>query len=231
MVRIPSFTRRPGTAGTPVEDRGHDGDGAGRGRTGGETAAETRATPVREQIDDRGTHRATGTATVTDQTRSDQAVTGQTTTGQTTTGQTSGNPTVTDRVGADGTGVDRAVPERGTGRVVERVPAPKARASMLATLGLIFGVTAALLVLSGVLAGYGILLAIVGLLLSIGGVSATSRRHIAGRTDALLGIALCVGAIVLGGLALTGTLPWLTSEVDKATEIREWLDTQFTDRF
>jgi hypothetical protein len=117
-------------------------------------------------------------------------------------------------------------------RTVVAAPAgPRPRASMLATIGLVIGVAAALTVLTGVLAGYGIALGIAGLLLSIGGLSATGKRHVAGKSDALLGMALNVGAMVVGALALTGALPWLTTETDKVEQLRQWLDTQFADRF
>lgn len=144
--------------------------------------------------------------------------------------------TGTDGTGPDRTGTDRTAPERPQGRpatepIVVRAPAPKARASVLATLGLVTGVSAALLVLTGELAAYGIALAVLGLLLSLGGISATSRRHVAGKSDALLGVILSVGAMVLGGLALTGALSWLTTETDTVGQIKQWLDTQFANRF
>jgi hypothetical protein len=110
---------------------------------------------------------------------------------------------------------------------VERKP----RASLLATLGLILGVAAALMVLSGPLLGYGIGLAVLALILSLGGVSATGRRHVAGRTDALIGMVLALATIVVGVLALTGSLSWLGTDMQPVNSAREWLDTQFVDRF
>lgn len=111
------------------------------------------------------------------------------------------------------------------------VPGPKPRASLLATLGLIVGVTAALFVLTGTLAGYGIALGVLALLLSVGGLSATGRRHIAGKSDALIGLALGLGAIVVGILALTGQFAWPSGDADTVQRFREWLDSQFVDRF
>jgi hypothetical protein len=135
------------------------------------------------------------------------------------------------RVGADHSpDVDRG---HDTDRKPEPVvPAgPHPRASMLATLSLIFGVAAGLFVLTGALAGYGIGLGGVALLLAIGGISATGRRHVAGKTDALIGLVLGLGAVVLGILALTGSLSWLTTDTDTVARVREWLDSQFIDRF
>jgi hypothetical protein len=108
---------------------------------------------------------------------------------------------------------------------------PKPRASLLATLGLITGVAGALLVLSGPLLGYGIGVAGLALVLSLAGVRATRKRHIAGKTDALIGMVLALGAIVVGVLALTGSLSWLGTDMQPVNSLREWLDTQFIDRF
>ena len=119
-------------------------------------------------------------------------------------------------------------------KTIEQPPVaagPKPRASLLATLGLIVGVVAALLVLSGPLLGYGIGLAVLGLILSLGGIHATGKRHIAGKTDALIGMVLALGAIVVGVLALTGSLSWLGTDLQPVTSVRDWLDAQVIDRF
>jgi hypothetical protein len=113
----------------------------------------------------------------------------------------------------------------------EPVAGPKPRASLLATLGLILAVGSALLVLSGPLLGYGVGVAVLALILSLAGLRATRRRHIAGKTDALIGTALSLAAIVVGVLALTGTLTWLGTDMQPVNTVREWLDAQFVDRF
>ncbi|SNY08223.1 hypothetical protein [Paractinoplanes atraurantiacus] len=112
------------------------------------------------------------------------------------------------------------------------VPAgPKPRASLLATLGLILGVASVFLVLSGPLLGYGIGVAGLALILSLSGIHATGKRHVAGKSDALLGMIFSLGAIVLGILALTGSLNWLGTDMQPVNNFREWLDAQFVDRF
>ncbi|MEU8297795.1 DUF308 domain-containing protein [Micromonospora sp. NPDC048909] len=111
------------------------------------------------------------------------------------------------------------------------VRGPKPRASLLATLGLVIGVAGALFVLTGTLAGYGIGLGAVGAVLSVLGLSATRRRHIAGKTDALFGIVFGLGAVVIGVLAMTGQFDWPTTDGDWVQRFREWLDSQFVDRF
>jgi hypothetical protein len=108
---------------------------------------------------------------------------------------------------------------------------PKPRSSLLATLGLILGVAAALLVLSGPLVGYGIGVAALGLVLSLAGIHATGRRHVAGKTDALIGMVLALGAIVVGVLALTGSLSWAGTDLQPVSSLRDWLDTHLVDRF
>jgi hypothetical protein len=110
-------------------------------------------------------------------------------------------------------------------------PMRRSRTSMLATLGLALGVVAALGVLSGRLAAYGVAVGVVALLLSMAGMSATRRRHVAGKGDGLLGLLLSLGAIVVGILVLTGSLPWLTTDTDTVGRARDWLDTQWNSRF
>ncbi|WP_436526724.1 hypothetical protein [Actinoplanes sp. HUAS TT8] len=105
------------------------------------------------------------------------------------------------------------------------------RTSGLATLGLIVSIAGIALVLSGPMAGYGIGVAGLGLLLSLAGLGATRKQHVAGKGDALIGIAVSIGAIVLGVLALNGQLSWLGTDVQPASNLREWLDAQFANRF
>jgi hypothetical protein len=110
-------------------------------------------------------------------------------------------------------------------------PVKKARASLLATLGLGFSVAGALFVLSGPLMGYGVGLAGLAFVLSIAGLHATGKRHVAGKPDALIGLIVSLGAIVVGVLGLTGSLSWLGTDAQTVNITREWLDTQFIDRF
>jgi hypothetical protein len=139
-------------------------------------------------------------------------------------------------VGTDAQSRDLRPPARrpAEDRTLEQpvVPAgPKPRGSLLATVGLILSVAAAMLVLSGPLLGYGIGLAVLALIFSLGGVSATGKRHIAGKTDAVLGMVLSLAAIVVGVLALTSSLSWLGTDMQPVNSVREWLDAQFVNRF
>jgi hypothetical protein len=125
-----------------------------------------------------------------------------------------------------------ARPTDSTGTDHTPAPAgPKPRASLLATLGLVLGVASILLVLSGPLLGYGIAVGGLALILSLSGIHATGKRHVAGKSDALLGMVLSLGAIVLGVLALTGSLNWLGTDTQTVNTVREWLDAQFVNRF
>ncbi|MEW1585088.1 thrombospondin [Micromonospora vinacea] len=108
---------------------------------------------------------------------------------------------------------------------------PKPRASLLATLGLIVSVAGAMFVLTGTLAGYGIGLGAFGAVLAVLGLMATRRRHVAGKTDALFGVLIGLAAVVIGVLAMTGQFDWPTTDGDWVSRFREWLDSQFVDRF
>ncbi|MET8912187.1 DUF4190 domain-containing protein [Micromonospora sp. NPDC004551] len=114
---------------------------------------------------------------------------------------------------------------------VEPFTTKRPRASLLATLGLIVSVVGALFVLSGTLAGYGIGLGAVGAVLAVLGLVATRRRHVAGKTDALIGIAVGLAAVVLGVVAMTGQFDWPTTDGEWIGRFREWLDSQFAELF
>ncbi|MEU1751744.1 DMT family transporter [Micromonospora matsumotoense] len=129
-------------------------------------------------------------------------------------------PADRDRVAADGARPEPPV-----------VAGPKPRASLLATLGLIVSVVGAAFVLTGTLAGYGIALGALGAICSVLGLMATRRRHVAGTTDALIGVLVGLAAVVLGVLAFTGQFDWPTTDGDWVGRLREWLDSQFVDRF
>ncbi|GAA4435665.1 hypothetical protein [Phytohabitans houttuyneae] len=126
--------------------------------------------------------------------------------------------------------VDRVETRREPEPVPEPV-GPRPRSSLMATLALIVGVVAALATLTGVLAGYGIVAGGLAVLLAIAGVSATGRRHVAGRSEAMLALVLGLGAVVFGILVVTDSLSWITTASDKVGELRNWLDTQTVDRF
>jgi hypothetical protein len=126
---------------------------------------------------------------------------------------------------------DHTVRDKPVDRPAPVVAGPRPRASLLATLSLILGVVAALVVLTGLLAGYGIGLGVLAALLAVGGIAATRRRHVAGKSDALIGLVLGLGAVVVGIMALTGALPWLGTDTDSVSQLRDWLDRQFVDRF
>ncbi|WKU08180.1 thrombospondin [Micromonospora sp. HUAS LYJ1] len=126
---------------------------------------------------------------------------------------------------ADGVDTD------GTGPQPPVVAGPKPRSSLLATFGLIVSVVGAGFVLTGTLAGYGIALGAFGAVCSVLGLIATRRRHVAGTTDALVGVLVGLAAVVLGVLAFTGQFDWPTTDGDWVARFREWLDSQFVDRF
>jgi hypothetical protein len=46
-----------------------------------------------------------------------------------------------------------------------------------------------------------------------------------------MGIVLALGTMLVGSLALTGSLSWLTTEMDTVSQLRQWLDSQFAGIF
>lgn len=107
-------------------------------------------------------------------------------------------------------------------------PQPKirARASLFATLALMVGLTSVYAALTGRLAPVAIALGVLGLLLSFAGMSASGRPRIAGGGLSAFALLLSIGGAVLGVLAMYGSVPWLDSDVDQVSRMRDWLDTQ-----
>jgi hypothetical protein len=141
---------------------------------------------------------------------------------------------------AEGRAEERAAEERaaeGAGPVadervgpVEDRPAVPARprwnrVSFGATLGLILGLTALYAVLTGTLAQVGLLVGVVGFLLASSGFAGARRDGVTGHSLALLGMLCSAAAIVLGVLAITDTLPWLSTGKDNVPLVRDWVDT------
>jgi len=109
--------------------------------------------------------------------------------------------------------------------VVTTPVGPRPRASGFATLSLIVSVLAVVAVATGGLAGPGIALGAIAALLAFGGIAATSRRHVAGKSDALLGMFLGLAAVVVGVLCVTGNLPWLTTNTNLLDNLQQWIQT------
>jgi hypothetical protein len=221
-VRIPTFSRHSSTD-TADDER--------------PTVATGDTAPVRERMDaPPPPPRDRGTATVTEPTDA-------TTTRWAGTNRADANRAEANRAAAERDAANRDANvqvarrdrfEHEAERPEDRTPViagPRPRASLLATLGLICAVVAVMLVLSGPLLGYGLGVAVLALILSLSGIHATGRRHVAGKSDALIGMVLSLAAIVVGVLALTGSLSWLGTDVQPVNSLREWLDTQFVNRF
>jgi hypothetical protein len=121
---------------------------------------------------------------------------------------------------------ERSVDQRG---VDEREPAervvmgPRPRSSGLAMISLILGVLAVAAVATGVLAAAGVAVGALAVLFGIGGVSATGRRHVAGRSEAMFAVLLGLAAVVFGIMALTDTLSWLSSDTNQVSRLRDWM--------
>jgi hypothetical protein len=64
---------------------------------------------------------------------------------------------------------------------------------------------------------------VVAALLGFGGISATGRRHVAGKADALLGLALGLASVGFGVIALTGRFGWLNTHTSLIADLLQWL--------
>ncbi|WP_240944099.1 thrombospondin [Micromonospora thermarum] len=230
MVRIPSLSRR--TEPAPDDTTGRTGEATATRDGAADGTARTARPVVTDRSDERTTYRGTGTpADTRDTDATRRAATARTPIADASQERTLDGRTVDLDRDAAAARADRdrdGVPDRAERPVVT---GPKPRSSLLATLGLIAGVAGVLFVLTGALAGYGIGLGAVGAVLAVLGLVATRRRHVAGTTDALLGVAAGLGAVVLGVVAMTGQFDWPTTDGDWVARFREWLDSQFVDRF
>lgn len=126
-----------------------------------------------------------------------------------------------DRAAADRAAADQALADREPAERV--VVGPRPRSSGMATISLILGVLAVAAVATGVLAAVGVAVGVLAVLFGIGGVSATGRRHVAGRSEALFAVVLGLAAVVFGIMALTDTLSWLSSDTNQVSRLRDWL--------
>jgi hypothetical protein len=115
-------------------------------------------------------------------------------------------------------------PAPGTAPDIVPVRQAPARASLMATFGVVFGVAGVAVALTGLLAPWAIAVGAVGLLLSFGGVIAGARPNVAGRGLGTLGVLINGTAMVFGILAVTGQVSWLDSDVDQVARLNEWLD-------
>jgi hypothetical protein len=260
VVRIPAYSRRREAAPTEDENRDGRIDERDRrpGVDSEPTAARDRQEHSAYRSDSGAAPAASGTSTNADpdwnnpnQGTDDLRQSADRAAADRATAQRMGGPADSPHAGVYSTDVDRTrehervpgdAPVGTQPPIVDRTPevdrqppvapaGPRPRASLLATLSLILGVGAALFVLTGTLAAYGIALGGLAAFLAVGGISATGRRHVAGKSDALIGLFLGLGAVVVGILALTGQFGWPTTDGDYVQRFREWLDAQFVNRF
>ncbi|MET7392144.1 hypothetical protein ABZS66_01420 [Dactylosporangium sp. NPDC005572] len=102
-------------------------------------------------------------------------------------------------------------------------PAP-ARASLLATFGLMLGLAAVAVSLTGLLAPSALPIGALGLMFSFAGIIAGARPGVAGRGLGALGVLAGGTAIVFAIIAMTGQVSWLDSDVDQVARLNDWLD-------
>jgi hypothetical protein len=101
------------------------------------------------------------------------------------------------------------------------------RVSAWAALGLIVGVVAVCVTLTGLLAPEGLALGVIAVLVSIRGIVGASRPGITGHSLAILGVLAGLTAAGLGWAAITGRISWLSSRTDEVASWHTWLLAHF----
>lgn len=101
----------------------------------------------------------------------------------------------------------------------------RSRTSAMAGLGLVLAVVAVIAVATGRLAVVGVVIGVLALLVSVGGVTATGNHHpyLAGRIEALIGVVLAAAAVIVGILAVIGALPALDTDTNLVERLYEQL--------
>ncbi|WP_238014023.1 hypothetical protein KZZ52_10225 [Dactylosporangium sp. AC04546] len=123
--------------------------------------------------------------------------------------------------------IDREAPAAPVSPAPEPVPNLRptpARASLLATFGLMLGLVAVAVSLTGLLAPWALPIGALGLMFSFAGIVAGARPGVAGRGLGTLGVLAAGTAIVFGIIAMTGQVSWLDSNVDQVARLNDWLD-------
>jgi hypothetical protein len=100
--------------------------------------------------------------------------------------------------------------------------------SFAATLSLIIGVCAVLGALSGRLAPVAVAAGVLGVLFAAAALAAVSRRTVTGHHVALFGLVFSIAGVVLGILAINKTASWLNVDVDQASRLRDWLNSEWS---
>ena len=108
---------------------------------------------------------------------------------------------------------------------VPLVPVYRARVSARCVFGLLLGIVALAATGTGLLAPVGVVLGTLAGLVALVCMIAPRRREITGRSLAVLGFMLGLAAAVLGILAMSGRLPWLTSHTNTVSELHDLVDT------
>jgi hypothetical protein len=95
----------------------------------------------------------------------------------------------------------------------------------MATISLALAVAAVFTAATGLLAAAGAALGLLAAIFAVGGIRASSQRHIAGTGSAVMGLVLGLVALAVGVLAVTGALPWFDTATNNVSRLHEWLDT------
>jgi hypothetical protein len=100
----------------------------------------------------------------------------------------------------------------------------RAHVSVWATIGLITGLVAVAASLTGLLAPEGIAVGVLSTLICLIGWRSVRRPHVTGHSLVLIGLLTAMAAIVVGVLAITGDVAWLSSDTNEIERLHTWLD-------
>jgi hypothetical protein len=104
----------------------------------------------------------------------------------------------------------------------------RARGSLMANIGLIVSVVGFCAVLTGVLAPEGVVIGLIGGVISLIGFGAGRRPGVTGSGAATLGLIIGLAAIALGAVAMTGNYSWPNSRVNEAQRWHDWFVRQWS---
>jgi len=101
----------------------------------------------------------------------------------------------------------------------------RARVSALVVLGLVLNVVALVAALTGVLAPEGLVIGVIGTLVSLVGAVSAGRPGMTGRGVAVFSVLCGLAATTVAAMAVFGHFAWPSSRIDEVGRLHDWLVT------
>ena len=99
----------------------------------------------------------------------------------------------------------------------------RARVAPMAAISLVLGVVAVCATLTGLLAPAGVVAGVLATVAGVAGLARKRRYDRTGRGLAAFGVLLGIAAAVVGVLAISGQLSWLSSRSNEVAQVHDWL--------